>query len=580
MKKVVDVLTEIISKSFEKSKYDSKYGSVTISNRKTICQYQCNGALTASRIYNKNPLDIALEVVDNIDKSNVISKVIAVKPGFINITLTDEYLALYLNEMNKSDTLGYEKKIAKKIIVDYGGPNIAKPLHVGHLRSAVIGESIKRINKFVGNEVIGDIHIGDWGLQMGIVILELKSTNPELVYFNKNFDGSYPKVPPFTIDELSEMYPIGSKKSKEDPVYLNEAREITAKLQKGEKGYIALWKHICDVSIHDLKANYEKLNIEFDLWNGESHCQKKIPYVVDYLIKLGLTKKSEGALIIDVKEENDNKPMPPFIVLKSDGASLYSTTDLTTIYQRIEEFNPDEIIYVVDKRQELHFEQVFRVAHKANIVTINNKLSFIGFGTMNGKDRKPFKTRDGGVMKLEDLIEMLRESVKEKMDKDYTEERINSIASSVGLAALKYGDLINQATKDYIFDIDKFASFEGKTGPYILYTTVRMKSIINKADVFINQIYKPISETERNLFLKLVEFNQVIEISYLNKQPSKLCEYMFDLSNIFNRFYHETKILTEGKEKQKNSWLSLLTLIVSVLDKSLDLLGIDTMEMM
>lgn len=579
MKTVVALLTEVLSTGFKKAGYDFDYGKVSLSSRQDLCQYQCSGALAAARVYKKAPFEIAEEVESMIEGEFDIE---VVNPGFININLNESLITDYLNQMMCDAHLGYTLDVAPKmVIVDYGGPNVAKPLHVGHLRAAIIGESIKRINKFVGNDVVGDIHLGDWGLQIGIVIHELKCRQPNLPYFSQN--ENYPSEAPFTIEELSEIYPFGSKKSKEDENYLNAAREITAKLQEGHPGYVALWQHISRISKADLESNYKKLNVEFDLWNGESHSMSAIPTIIDILKSKDLTEEDQGALIVQVEESSDKRPMPPFIVLKSDGASLYSTTDLATIYQRVDAYAPDEIIYVVDKRQELHFEQVFRCAKKAEIAPATTEMNFIGFGTMNGKDGKPFKTREGGIMKLEDLIHMLRDSVKDKVihgRDDYDETLVDDIAIKVGLAALKYGDLINHSTKDYVFDLNRFANFEGKTGPYIQYSIVRMKSILKKANSYDKKLMNAKSPTELNIQLKIIEFNHMIHIAYLEKSPSKICEYAFELSNLFNRFYHETKILTEENEKQKNAWLSLLNLMIMVLETCLDLLGISSLEKM
>lgn len=579
MKAVVDLLTKLLSQGFVDAGYDQSYGNVSLSSRQDLCQYQCSGGLAAARAYKKSPMDIVGEVLDHLGDDFEFS---IVKPGFININLNSDFIEDYLNNMMNDDHLAYTNYENKKmVIVDYGGPNVAKPLHVGHLRAAIIGESIKRINRFVGNHVIGDVHLGDWGLQIGIVIYELKCRQADLPYFNQEKD--FPKTPPFTIDELSDIYPLGSKKSKEDPEYLDAARHITAQLQEGHPGYTALWQHISSVSIADLKSNYGKLNVEFDLWKGESHSMPAVAVVLDILQSKSLTKEDKGALIVEVEEAEDQRPMPPFIALKSDGAALYSTTDLATIYQRVEAYDPDEIIYVVDKRQELHFEQVFRCARKSEIVSDKTELNFIGFGTMNGKDGKPFKTREGGIMKLEDLIHMLRESVKVKVihgREAYDEKMVDEIASKVGLAALKYGDLINQSVKNYVFDLDRFSNFEGKTGPYIQYSIVRMKSILKKAGSFNGKIVNAKTDTELSIQLKVMEFNQMIHKAYLDKSPNKICEYAFDLSNLFNRFYHESKILTEENTHIKEGWLTLLDLMVEVLETCLDLLGISSLDQM
>ena len=478
-------------------------------------------------------------------------------------------------------------------MIDYGGPNVAKPLHVGHLRSAIIGESIKRIGKFVGHKVIGDVHLGDWGLQMGLIITELKLRQPELVYFDENFEGEYPKEAPFTISELEEIYPTASKKSKEDEAYKEAAMQATYELQNGRKGYQALLSHILNVSVTDLKKNYENLNVSFELWKGESDAQPYIPAMVQKMKDDGFAYVSDGALVVDVKEDTDTKEIPPCMILKSDGASLYNTTDLATIVWREEDYDPDEIIYVVDKRQELHFVQVFRCARKTGLVKPETELKFLGFGTMNGKDGKPFKTRDGGVMRLEYLVseidnEMLKkitENQKSKENLGISEEEAKETAKTVALAAIKYGDLSNQASKDYIFDIDRFTSFEGNTGPYILYTIVRIKSILHKYHDLGKSaegavITSAHSESEKNLMLEISKFNAVIDGAFADTAPHKICSYIYDLANAFNSFYHETKIMSEEDETVQKSYIRLLELTKSVLETSIDLLGFSAPERM
>lgn len=481
----------------------------------------------------------------------------------------------------------------KTIMIDYGGPNVAKPLHVGHLRSAIIGESIKRIGKFVGHKVIGDVHLGDWGLQMGLIITELKLRQPELVYFDENYEGEYPKEAPFTISELEEIYPTASKKSKEDEAYKEAAMQATYELQNGRKGYQALLSHILNVSVTDLKKNYENLNVSFELWKGESDAQPYIPAMVQKMKDDGFAYVSDGALVVDVKEDTDTKEIPPCMILKSDGASLYNTTDLATIVWREEDYDPDEIIYVVDKRQELHFVQVFRCARKTGLVKPETELKFLGFGTMNGKDGKPFKTRDGGVMRLEYLVseidnEMLKkitENQKSKENLGISEEEAKETAKTVALAAIKYGDLSNQASKDYIFDIDRFTSFEGNTGPYILYTIVRIKSILHKYHDLGKSaegavITSAHSESEKNLMLEISKFNAVIDGAFADTAPHKICSYIYDLANAFNSFYHETKIMSEEDETVQKSYIRLLELTKSVLETSIDLLGFSAPERM
>ena len=526
---------------------------------------------------------IANEVVEDLKENSLFGEVTAIMPGFINIKVSKEELAAYLNEMSETEKFGIEaSKAPKTIVIDYGGPNVAKPLHVGHLRSAIIGESIKRIQRYVGNNVIGDVHLGDWGLQMGLIITELKERQPQLVYFDENYDGDFPEEAPFTISELEEIYPTASAKSKVDEDFRKKALQATYDLQNGNRGYQALWGHILNVSVSDLKKNYEKLDVTFDLWKKESDAQPYIPGMVDYLKEHGYAEYSEGALVVDVKEESDTKEIPPCIILKSDGSSLYATTDLATIVERMELFKPDAITYVVDKRQELHFEQVFRTARKAHLCEDSVELTFLGFGTMNGKDGKPFKTREGGIMRLEVLIRQIADAVYDKImeNREMEEKEARNVAQIVGLAALKYADLSNQASKDYIFDIDRFTSFEGNTGPYILYTIVRIKSIIakflevtNTKELAKTKILPALNASELDLMLEVTKFSHMIATVAAENAPHKICQYIYDLANAFNRFYHENKIIGCEDEERRASWISLISLVSEVLTTCIDLLG-------
>ena len=588
MKKLTDYMAEELSSAFEKAGYDPSYGKVGVSNRPDLCEYQCNGAMAGAKAYKKAPFMIADDVVANLADSKVFSMKEMVKPGFINLKVSEEFLADYLKEMEKDEKLGADTaKEPKTIVIDYGGPNVAKPLHVGHLRSAIIGESIKRIGRFVGHKVIGDVHLGDWGLQMGLIITELKHRQPELVYFYDSFTGEYPTEAPFTISELEEIYPCASGKSKEDEAYRQEALEATHLLQQGKPGYMALWNHIMNVSVTDLKRNYANLNVSFDLWKKESDAQPYIPDMVEMMKEKGFAYQDQGALVVDVKEDTDTKEIPPCMLLKSDGASLYTTTDLATIVERMKLFHPDEILYVVDKRQELHFIQVFRCARKTGLVEDDTKLSFLGFGTMNGKDGKPFKTREGGVMRLENLIADIDEEMFNKIveNRSVRDKDAKDTAKIVGLAAIKYGDLSNQATKDYIFDVDRFTSFEGNTGPYILYTMVRIKSILNRyveagGNLEAGELLKASNGSEKNLMLQLSGFGSMIESAFEEKAPHKICAYIYEVSNAFNSFYHETKILSEENQAQKESYIRLLLLTKRVLETSIDLLGFEAPDKM
>ena len=588
MKKILDLLSEEMGKAFEAAGYDSALGKVTISNRPDLCEYQCNGAMAGAKQYHKAPIMIANEVAEKLKGSEVFKEAAAVAPGFLNLKLSEEYLLEQLKIMAKEPKFGLEKPAkAKKIIVDYGGANVAKPLHVGHLRSAVIGESIKRINRYVGHEVIGDVHLGDWGLQMGLVIMGLKERKPDLIYFDESYEGEYPAEAPFNISELEEIYPASSAKSKEDPEYKAKAMEATYKLQSGVRGYRALWKQILNVSVTDLKKNYSSLNVEFDLWKGESDVHDLIPEMVDYMKKGGYAYISEGALVVDVKEETDTKEVPPCMILKSDGASLYNTTDLATIMERMRLYHPDEIIYLTDKRQDLYFEQVFRCARKTKLVEPETELRWIGFGTVNGKDGKPFKTRDGGVMRLETLIRETKDEMYRKIreGREMSEEEARQVADLVAISALLYGDLSNQAAKDYIFDVDRFTSFEGDTGPYILYTIVRIKSILAKykeqgGDLEKLQLRVASGDAEKALMMELVQFNAMMQSAAEETAPHKVCAYIYDLANAFNHFYHETKILGEEDAAKREGLLALLVLTRNVLETCIHVLGFSAPEKM
>ncbi len=588
MKKLMDLIEQEIASAFEAAGYERKYAKVTLSNRPDLCEYQCNGAMAGAKVYKKAPIMIANDVIAHLTEKKYIAEIEAVNPGFINMKVNAEAVSEYLNEMKAEEGLGIEKaKEPKMILVDYGGPNVAKPLHVGHLRSAVIGESIKRIARKMGHKVLGDIHLGDWGYQMGLIVTELQKRQPDLPYFDESFEGEYPTEAPFTIGELEEIYPTASAKAKADEKYREEALHATYLLQNGHRGYRAVWKHIMRVSVADLKKNYENLNVEFDLWKGESDAQAYIPDMIADLKEKGFAHEDQGALVIDVQEETDTKEIPPCMIQKSDGASLYGTTDLATLIQREEDYHPDHVIYIVDKRQELHFVQVFRAAKKTGIVPEETKLSFLGFGTMNGKDGKPFKTREGGVMRLENLIAEIEDEMYQKITDNRTveESEAKETAKIVGLSAIRYGDLSNQASKDYIFDVDRFTSFEGNTGPYILYTIVRIKSILNKymaegASVDGLCMQAAAGDSEKALMLEAAKYNEVMENAYEELAPHKICAYIYDLSNAFNRFYHETKILSEEDAPKKQSYIALLVLTKEILESCIDVLGFEAPERM
>lgn len=585
MKTTIEILSSILAQSFTEAGYSSELGRVVISSRPDLCQFQCNGAMTAAKMYHKAPLVIANDVVAHLSANEIIEKVEVAAPGFLNITVKDAFLNDYLYQMATTADCGFEKtQNPKTIVIDYGGPNVAKPLHVGHLRSAVIGECLKRLNRFAGHKVIGDAHLGDWGLQMGLIIYELSRRQPKLVYFDEAYNGDYPADAPFSLKDLEEIYPFASTKSKEDEAYLAAARKATQELQSGRRGYRALWKHIMSVSLTDLKRNYSRLDVDFDLWLGESDADPYIPPMVEKMKQQGLAYLSDGALVVDVKEDTDTAPIPPCIILKSDGSAIYETTDLATLVQREQQYQPDKVLYVVDKRQFLHFERVFRCARKTGIIRKETDLSFIGFGTVNGKDGKPFKTRAGGVMKLSELLDTVEKQVNIKDSDKLSNDELKDLAATIGLAAIKYGDLMNPCESNYIFDIDKFASFEGNTGPYILYTMVRIKSILaklnRKADFASNPFLTFCCDSERELALTVSRFSHMLNETIKKDTPSILCQYIYEIANKFNVFYHEKKILAEENEAIVNSLTALISLTYQVLDICINLLGFKAPEKM
>ncbi len=584
MKKITEQLTERLRAAFKTCGYEEKFGMISVSNRPDLCQYQCNGAMAAAKQYKMAPIEIARQIVADCDKDPMFSKCEAIMPGFINITLSNQFLSGMLAIMAGEEKLGVTPGEPKKIVIDYGGPNVAKPLHVGHLRSAVIGESLKRMKRFMGDQVVGDIHLGDWGLQMGLIIEELRDRQPELVYFKEGYLGEYPKEPPFTLSELEEIYPAASAKSKEDEEFKERAHRAILRIQNSEPAFMALWQHIMSVSLPDLRRNYENLNVSFDVWKGESDVKPYIKEMIDDLKERGVAYESQGALVVDIARDEDTKELPPCIVRKSDGAAIYATSDLATILDREKLYQPNQYIYLADKRQELHFTQVFRTARKAGYVKPDTRMDYIGFGTMNGKDGKPFKTRQGGVMRLEYLLKEVEDAVYKRIEENRTmnEEDARTTAKIVGLAAVKYGDLSNQAGKDYIFDVERFASFEGNTGPYILYTMVRIKSILAKYKESGRKIKfaaltentdREYSTSETDLMLAASRFAEIIEKAAEELAPHKVCQYIYELSNAFNSFYHENRILAQEEEKKQAQWIALIALVLHILSICTDLLG-------
>ena len=582
MEKILDIITAKMQQAFADAGYDAAFGRVTVSNRPDLCEYQCNGALSAAKQYKCAPIQIAKAVVEKLD-ANDYSLVEAVMPGFINLKLSDTFLQGYLEQMRTAPDFGVAKiGEGKTIVMDYGGANVAKPLHIGHLRPAIIGESLKRLHKFLGYNTIGDIHLGDWGLQMGLIIAELHERQPELPYFDPDFTGEYPAESPFTLSELEEIYPTASSK-KSDPAFAAKAHTATFELQQGRRGYRAIWNHIMRISLADLHRIYDLLDVHYEKWLGESDADPYIPGMVADLKARGIAVPSEGAWVIPVAEEKDKKEVPPMILIKSDGSAIYATTDLATIVQRMQDWKPDKMLYVTDKRQNLHFEQVFRAARKSGIVDASTELEHVGHGTMNGKDGKPFKTRDGGTLRLEQLISDMTDFVRAKVveNKIVDESEVEATTQKIALAALKYGDLSNQPTKDYNFDLERFAAFEGNTGPYILYTIVRIKSILSRYGAWEHlPIQNPANAEAKDLMLSLTKFGPSLEAALKAEAPNLVCAYIYELAGCVNKFYHETPILKEENEELKAGHIALIGLAKNILETCIDILGFSAPEKM
>ena len=583
MKKILDIITAKMEQAFTDAGYDAAFGKVTVSNRPDLCEYQCNGALSAAKQYKCAPIAIATAVAEKLDKSD-FSMCDAVMPGFINLKLSDRFLQDYLEQMRTAQDFGIEKAgTGKTVVVDYGGPNVAKPLHIGHLRSAIIGESIKRLFQFFGYNAIGDIHLGDWGLQMGLIITELQERQPDLCYFDESYTGPYPEEAPFTISELEEIYPAASAKKKEDEAFADKAHTATFQLQSGRPGYRALWQHIMRLSLADMRKIYDDLNVHFEAWLGESDADPFIPAMVEDFKKRGIAVQSEGAWVIPVAKEDDKKEVPPCILVKTDGSAIYATTDLATMVQRMQDFKPDRMFYITDKRQNLHFEQVFRAAKLGGIVPEDYTLEHLGFGTMNGADGKPFKTREGGVMRLEMLIREMTDFVRAKVveNKIVSDDEVEETTKKIAMAALKYGDLSNQPTKDYVFDMDRFAAFEGNTGPYILYTIVRVKSILAKYGAWENLPIQPAANPyAKDLMLAITKFGPAMENALKTASPNLICAYIYELSGAVNKFYHETRILTEEDKALQAGYISLIALAKNILETCIYILGFSAPDKM
>jgi arginyl-tRNA synthetase len=579
---------KVVIKVFEKLELDVSFGNVVKSNRPDLCQFQCNGALAVAKAAKRNPREIATDVLAELMKSEIFEMLEIAGPGFINMSVSDDFLLNFVQSTSNSENLNCSTdKKDEKVIIDFGGPNVAKPMHVGHLRSAIIGDSLQRLFKFLGYSVISDNHLGDWGTQMGMLISELRRREPNLPYFDESISDNYPAEAPIAISDLELMYPEASKKCKADKELMAEAVVCTDQLQKGRPGFVALWKHFVNLSVETLKNDFGKLDVEFDHWLGESFYMDQMGKVVEKLKADNFAQESEGALVMHIVEESDKKEIPPVMLVKSGGGFLYATSDIATIDYRVKEFDADRIYYVVDKRQSLHFEQVFRAVRKSKIAKNDMILEHTGFGTVNGKDGKPYKTRDGGVMKLGDLIKMVIDKAEERMEEagiaaDESSEVKLDIAKKVGIAALKFADLMNQRTSDYVFDLDKFSRFEGKTGPYLLYTAVRVKSILRKANEsgFKSGAISQIGDAERGLALELSRLDDVLVKAVEDAMPNYLCDYAYELSQEFNRFYRACHIMREESEELRGSWLSLAELTLKTQETVLGLLGIEIPERM
>ena len=583
MEQITKILTSVVSDVFAACGYESRLGGVTASDRPELCQFQCNGAFGAAKTAHKPPFVVAEEIAEKLRGDDRFEKVEVARPGFLNLTLSDAWLTELVNASAADGCDGVPSLLAgERILVDYGGANVAKPLHIGHLRSAIIGESLKRLALACGAEAIGDVHLGDWGLQIGLVLAELSERYPDRRCFAPDFDAAKDPVETTDVNELSEVYPFASARSKTDKAFSEKAHAMTKELQAGRAGYLAVWKEILRVSVADLKKNYDALNVHFEWWKGESDSEAYVPELLRILEDKHLLYESCGAKVVDVVEETDKNPMPPVIIKKSDDSNIYATTDLATILQRERDFHPDRIWYVVDNRQSLHFTQVFRCARLAGLVPARTELAHCGFGTMNGKDGKPYKTRDGGVMRLEDLIRTVEDAAYEKLSSsDYVSEADKrETARRVGVAAVKFGDLINQRSKDYIFDLEKFLSFEGKTGTYLLYTVTRIRSILRRVGEGKETVSGVYSDSERELYLRLLLTGESYARAVEEKAPNYICENAYALATAFSRFYHENRILDEPDEAKRASWIGLISIVRRFLVKALDILAIEPVENM
>lgn len=565
--------------------YEVENLALEISNRRDLGEYQLNDAMQLAKTYKQNPREIASKIVAELEKDYRFTNINIAGPGFINISLSEEYAKEILNKMNEDIYSNIDKQKEKTVIIDFGGANVSKALHVGHLRSANLGEALKRLGRLLGYKVLGDAHLGDYGRPLGLVILEIKKMHPTLPFFDENYTGNYDEVElPITNEDLEKIYPLASLKSKEDETYLEEAREITVKIQKHQRGYYDIWKKVVEISKKDIKEVYSRLNVEYDLWLGESDAIEYFDELNKIFESKNILKDSEGAKIVEVAREDDKAPIPPLLFIKSNQSISYETTDLATILQRKREFNADEIWYCVDGRQELHFEQVFRAARKAGIVDEDTKLEFVGFGTMNGKDGKPYKTRDGGIMTLKNLINIVNEETLKRINPETVrEEEREEVANTIAIAALKYADFLPYRSTDYVFEVEKFADLEGKTGPYLLYSTIRMKSLLNKAifqSIAYNEIKVLNGEIEKDLVLTLLYLPELLNKTLESKSMNEIADYLYKLTSIYNKFYSEHRVLAEEDKELQESWLVLTKIVYTVNVLLLNVLGIEVPDKM
>lgn len=563
--------------------YDISKVSLISSSRPDLGDYQINESMMIAKKYGKNPRDVANEIVTELEKLDIFTNINIAGPGFINVTLQDHFMVDVVNQVSDVEK-NIDKIEKKRVLIDYGGANVAKELHVGHLRPANIGEALKRLLKVLGNDVIGDVHLGDWGLPLGLVIKQIKEEQPDLIYFDDNYTGPYPDESPVTSEDLARIYPLSSKRKNEDEEYLKDAQDITNKIQKKIPGYYALWKKVVETSKEDIKKSYDELNTHFDLWLGESDADESVDEVVNIFKEKGLAKLDDGALIVDVKEESDNKEIPPILLVKSNGTVGYQTTEVATLYNRMRDYDLDEVWYITDARQSLHFLQSFRAAKKSGIVPEKVNLEHLPHGTINGKDGKPFKTRDGGIMSLNNLINMIYEEALKRMNKDTVgEEKLEEYAKIIAIDSIKYSDLLPYRITDYIFDPEKFSDLNGKTAPYILYSTIRIKSLLKKAaeeNADCKKYIKVSTKEEKDIINHLILLPKILLKSYNDRSLNEICEYSYDLMSLYNKLYSENKILSCEDNEKKESLLYISEVVLNTNLTLLDILGLKIPEKM